>query len=84
MPRRKIPGMALRNVRVNLESYNWIKEFFENSPSGISTTEACCEVLRHFGIYCKAQMDAGVEASRKDLEAIPDIVLGLMTQDKSK
>ena len=78
MPRRKIPGTAQRNIRLHLESYEWIKEFFANSPAGITTTDACREVLYRFGCYCKEQMDKGEIASHSDLAKVDGIILGMM------
>jgi hypothetical protein len=82
MPRRSIPGTAERNIRVHLESYNWIKDFFAASPAGITTTDACREILYRFGLYCKEQMDKGSEASWKDIAAIDGIILGYAKKDK--
>lgn len=83
MPRRSIPGTAQRNIRVHLQSYEWIKEFFASSPAGITTTDACREVLKRFGLYCKERMDEGAEASWKDIAAIDGIILGYMEDKKN-
>lgn len=67
MPRKSIPDVAPRTVRVHVPSYNSILEFFRMSPTGIRGSDAIRQVLMHFGKYCDDQMKAGRTASSQDL-----------------
>jgi len=82
MPRRKVPGLAPRTFRVDLESYNEILDFFDASPSGICGADAIREIVKIFGNYCREQRRQGVVASGKHLEAIEGLVLDLMEEAK--
>jgi hypothetical protein len=84
MARKKIPGGAVRSFMVDLKSYNAIQEFFSNSPAGITTSQACREVLRHFGEYCQARLDEGTVASYSHLSDSRDIISQLMGETEAK
>jgi hypothetical protein len=81
MPRRKEKDCAARTFLVHIPTYNAIREFFENSPSGITTSEACREVLKTFGEYCQEKLNEGKVAAPTDIAAINKIVLGRLTND---
>ena len=76
MPRRKEKDCAPRTFLIHIPTYEAIREFFENSPSGITTSEACREVLRVFGQYCQERLNEGKVATPADIDKVSKIVLG--------
>lgn len=84
MSRKKLKDVNARTVRVHIPTYNHILEFFSRSPSGICGSDAIRQVLIHFGLYCKDQMDAGRVASSKDLKAAEELVFKVMGNKNGK
>lgn len=82
MPRRKEKDCAPRTFLVHIPTYDAIREFFENSPSGITTSHACREVLKVFGEYCQAKLNEGKVAEPADINKVNSIILGKLSNER--
>jgi hypothetical protein len=78
MPRKAIPGLVPRTFRVPEAEYNMILSFFQNSPTGMTGTDAIRKMISVLGRHCYALQNAGKQASFEHIAEIESVMLGTL------
>jgi len=78
------PEIAPRTIRVNVQTYNWILEYFSRSPDGIKGQAAIRKYLHELGHECHRRMQRGRTACISDMSDMSFLAKQHLTKPTNK